>query len=182
MRKIWHIGVWLGCVAAIIGCQKRPSAPRPGAIRLATTTSLENSGLLDVLLPAFCEQTGIEVQVMPMGSGRALQTARDGNCDVVVVHAPMAEEQFIRQGWGVSRRKVMYNHMLILGPASDPAKIAGTASAVEAAKRIAASMAVFVSRATIREPTRRNWRCGRPRGSSRPAGGIAPSARAWARR
>lgn len=115
-------------------------------IRLATTTSTENSGLLDVLLPAFHRRTGIEVQVMAMGTGRALQTGRDGNCDVVLVHAPQAEEQFVAGGWGVNRRPVMYNDFLLLGPPADPARLKGVRSPVTAVQKISATGSLFVSR------------------------------------
>jgi len=115
-------------------------------IRLATTTSVENSGLLDVLLPAFQAATGIEVQVMSMGTGKALQVAKDGGCDGVLVHAPAQETQFVRDGWGVDHRAIMYNDFLLVGPASDPAGIKGTASAAEAMAKIAKAGAVFVSR------------------------------------
>ena len=124
-----------------LGCDTQEN----NTIRLATTTSTESSGLLDVLLPVF-QQTGITVEVMPMGTGRALRTARDGNCDLVLVHAPQAEEKFVADGWGVQRRQVMYNDFVLLGPASDPAQIKAAASAPEALKRIAAAGAAFVSR------------------------------------
>ena len=126
----------------LAGCDRR----RAGTVRLATTTSTENSGLLDVLLAAFRERTGIEVQVMAMGTGKALRTARDGNCDVVLVHAPEAEARFVAEGWGVNRRQVMYNDFVILGPPDDPAGVRGMASASGALRRIAAARAPFVSR------------------------------------
>ena len=130
------------CAFLLAGCSEH----EPNAIKLATTTSTENSGLLDVLLPAFKDKTGIAVQVMPMGTGKALRTARDGNCDVVLVHAPQAEEQFVKQGWGVNRQQIMYNDFLILGPPSDPAKIKNLKSAIQALKRIATTKSLFVSR------------------------------------
>ena len=114
-------------------------------ITLATTTSTENSGLLDILLPEF-EKTGIKVKVMPMGTGQALRTAREGNCDVVLVHAPQAEQEFVDQGWGGNRRHIMYNDFVIAGPNEDPAKIRGMTSAADALKKIAAARKVFVSR------------------------------------
>jgi len=133
------------CVAVPAGCGDGGSARAAKTIRLATTTSTENSGLLDVLLPAFREKTGVEVQVLPMGTGKALRTAEQGNCDVVLVHAPRAEEEFVRDGWGVDRRQVMYNDFVILGPGNDPAKVKGM-TAAEALERIAATKATFVSR------------------------------------
>ena len=134
--------VLLVCAILLIGCGKQESR----IIRLATTTSTESSGLLDVLVPAFFQKSGITVHVMPMGTGKALRTARDGNCDLVLVHAERAEEQFVSEGWGVNRCQLMYNDFVILGPASDPAKIAGMESAVEAIKRVAAVGSTFVSR------------------------------------
>lgn len=135
-----------GCRPKEAGGPAGPEGAPAVSIRLATTTSTENSGLLDVLLPEFRRRTGIEVQVMPMGTGRALKTGSDGNCDVVLVHAPQAEEKFVADGWGVRRRQVMYNDFVLLGPASDAAGIQAAASAPEALKRIAAAGAVFVSR------------------------------------
>ena len=136
--------VAVGLLAGGCGKDEQPEAAE--SIRLATTTSTENSGLLDVLLPAFREQTGIEVRVLPMGTGKVLRTARDGNCDVVLVHAPEAEEQFVREGWGVNRRAVMHNDFVILGAAADPAGVKGTPRAAEAMKKIAEAKAPFVSR------------------------------------
>ena len=142
MKQIRYYVALALCVVLLVGCGKQ----EPQAIKLATTTSTVNSGLLDVLVPAFRAKTGIAVLVMPMGTGKALRTARDGNCDVVLVHAPKAEEQFVEQGWGVKRRQIMYNDFVILGPANDPAKVKSLESAVEAVKRIAFIKSVFVSR------------------------------------
>ena len=142
MKQIGYFAMLLICTVLLIGC----SDQEPKAIRLATTTSTESSGLLDVLVPAFRAKTGINVHVMPMGTGKALRTARDGNCDLVLVHAPQAEQQFVDQGWGVHRRQVMYNDFVILGPASDPANVRPLKNPAEAMKRIAASGAIFVSR------------------------------------
>lgn len=124
-----------------LGCDTQEN----NTIRLATTTSTESSGLLDVLLPVF-QQTGITVEVMPMGTGRALRTARDGNCDLVLVHAPQAEQQFVSQGWGVNRTPVMYNDFVILGPPDDPAGIRGMKSASAGLAKIASVKCLFVSR------------------------------------
>jgi len=137
-----YLVIALAGIFLFAGCSK----VRARTVRLATTTSTENSGLLDVLLPAFKELTGIDVQVMPMGTGKALRTARDGNCDVVLVHAPEAEARFVAEGWGVNRRRVMYNDFVILGPPDDPAGLKPTASASSALKKIAAAKATFVSR------------------------------------
>ena len=135
------------CFAILFtGCQRKRTSRKERSIRLATTTSLENSGLLDVLLPEFQRKTGIEVQVIPMGTGKALRTARDGNCDVVLVHAPKAEAEFVTQGWGADRRRIMFNHFVIAGPGIDPAEVKGARTAEEAFRRIKATQSTFVSR------------------------------------
>ena len=142
MEKIsQNIVVVLVGVMLLAGCGNSEEK----VITLATTTSTENSGLLDILLPEF-EKTGITIKVMPMGTGQALRTAREGNCDVVLVHAPQAEQEFVDQGWGVNRRQAMYNDFVIAGPNEDPAKIRGMRSASGALKKIAAARQVFVSR------------------------------------
>ena len=182
MKKIGYVIVTVGVIVLAGGCGSESSARKSGTIRLATTTSTENSGLLNVLLPAFQDDTGIEVHVMPMGTGKALQTARDGDCDVVLVHAPQAEKQFVQEGWGLARHRVMYNDFVILGPASDPAGVREAGSADAAMKRIAATKSVFVSRGTAPGRTRRSWTCGGRPGFRPRRRGIAPWARAWARR
>lgn len=115
-------------------------------IRLATTTSTENSGLLRDLLPRFTEQTGYTVHVIAVGTGKALRIGRDGDVDVVLVHAPTSEAKFINSKYGVKRYSVMYNDFVIIGPASDPAGIKKANSATAAMKRIAEHAALFVSR------------------------------------
>ncbi len=142
MKQIRYFTTLVFCAVLLVGCSEQ----EPKAIKLATTTSTASSGLLDVVVSAFQAKTGIIVQVMPMGTGKALRTARDGNCDLVLVHAPKAEQQFVNEGWGVNRRQVMYNAFVVLGPPSDPAEVRGMESAVEAMKRIAATGSVFVSR------------------------------------
>ena len=142
MKQVCYFVGLMACAVFLAACGK----PEHEALKLATTTSTESSGLLDVLVPAFQEKTGIAVRVMSMGTGKALRTARDGNCDLVLVHAPKAEEQFVNQGWGVNRRQVMYNDFVILGPATDLAEVRGTESAAQALKKIAASGSTFVSR------------------------------------
>ena len=115
-------------------------------LRLATTTSTENSGLLRALLPRFTERTGIRVQVLAVGTGQALRLGQYGDVDVVLVHAPPAEEKFVDAGYGVNRRTVMYNDFVIVGPADDPADTATAKDAAEALARIARSGESFVSR------------------------------------
>lgn len=113
---------------------------------LATTTSTQDSGLLDYLLPMFTEETGIEVSVIAVGSGQALQMGKDGDADVLLVHSPAAEKTFMDDGNGIRREDVMYNDFVIVGPEADPAKIAGMTTAVDAFTAIANAKAPFISR------------------------------------
>ena len=115
-------------------------------ITVASTTSTENSGLFNHLLPMFEKKTGIAVRVIAQGTGQALDTARRGDADVVFVHAKSAEEKFIGEGHGVKRFPVMYNDFVLVGPQSDPAKIAGGKNITEALKKIKDTAAPFVSR------------------------------------
>ena len=115
-------------------------------LRMATTTSTENSGLLKDILPAFEKASGYTVHVTPVGTGKALRMGRDGDVDVVLVHAPPSEKKFVAAGYGVNRRHVMYNDFVIVGPANDPAKIKGMKDAAKALARIAKDKAIFVSR------------------------------------
>ena len=116
------------------------------AIILATTTSTEDSGLLDVILPDFESQTGVTVDVVAVGTGQALQLGEDGNADVLLVHARDQEDAFMDAGHGVRREDVMYNDFVILGPESDPAGIQGMTDAAAAFQAIADAQAPFVSR------------------------------------
>lgn len=115
-------------------------------IRLSTTTSTEHSGLLGHLLPAFEAKSGSKVHVIAVGSGKALELARNGDVDVTLVHAREAEDKFVAEGHGVLRRDVMYNDFVLVCPAGDPAGIKGGRDVVAAMRRIAASPARFVSR------------------------------------
>jgi tungstate transport system substrate-binding protein len=125
----------------------QPRPDRPDVI-LATTTSTQDSGLLDVLVPLFNEQTGYRFKLKPIavGSGAALELGRRGEADVLLVHSPAAELVFMAEGFGAERRTVMVNDFIIVGPHDDPAGIAGVPSAREAMTRIAAAEAPFVSR------------------------------------
>ncbi len=115
-------------------------------LRLATTTSTENSGLLQNLLPYFERKTGYTVHVIAVGTGKALRMGRDGDVDVVLVHAPAAEQKFVDEGAGVKRVKVMYNDFVIVGPAGDPASVSSSTSGIDALSKIAKSQAIFISR------------------------------------
>lgn len=116
-------------------------------ITLASTTSTENSGLFTYLLPQFQAHSGIQVRVVAVGTGQAIKLAEKGDADVLLVHHRPSEEQFIANGFGVKRYDVMYNDFVIVGPHTDPAKIAGLKDAVQAFKLIANRQAGFVSRA-----------------------------------
>ena len=113
---------------------------------MATTTSTENSGLLDELVPPFEEKFGVRVDVVAVGTGAAIELGENGDADIIFVHARAAEEEFVEAGYGVNRRDVMYNDFVILGPPSDPAAIEGMESAAEVLQTIADSGAEFVSR------------------------------------
>lgn len=115
-------------------------------LRMATTTSTDNTGLLDYLAPLFKAETGIELQWVSVGTGKALELGKNGDVDVLLVHAPAVELQFVEAGHLVNRRQVMYNDFVVIGPASDPAGIKGKTVA-EAMKVIAEKKALFVSRA-----------------------------------
>ena len=115
-------------------------------IILQSTTSTQNSGLFDAILPRFQTKTGIEVRVVAVGTGQALKNARNGDGDVLLVHAKPEEEAFVAEGWGVKRYDVMSNDFVIIGPANDPADIAGLPQAGAALRKISQTQAAFVSR------------------------------------
>jgi tungstate transport system substrate-binding protein len=113
---------------------------------LATTTSTQDSGLLDVLIPVFEKESGYMVKTIAVGSGQAMAMGEKGEADVLLVHSPDAEKKFMEKGAGSSRRLVMHNDFVIVGPASDPAKIRGSKTSAEAFKKIAGSGSIFLSR------------------------------------
>ena len=127
-------------------CSRSPAQAQDKFITVASTTSTEQSGLFGFLLPAFQKKTGIQVRVVALGTGQALDLARRGDADVVFVHAKSAEEKFLAEGQGVKRYPVMYNDFVLIGPKSDPAKIAGGKDILEALKKIQATQSPFVSR------------------------------------
>ena len=120
--------------------------PAQKNVILATTTSTQDSGLLDVLIPIFEKKTGYFVKTIAVGSGQAMAMGAKGEADVLLVHSPAAEKKFMADGNGVERRLVMHNDFIIVGPPSDPAKIKGMKKAAEAFKKIAATGSVFMSR------------------------------------
>ena len=122
------------------------TASAQAVLRLATTTSADNSGLLNVLLPAFEKAHGLPVQTISVGTGRALRLGENGDVDVLVVHARAAEEKFIDAGFGIQREEFMFNHFLIVGPRIDPAVVEGAQSAPQALRNIGLERALFLSR------------------------------------
>lgn len=116
------------------------------SIIVQSTTSTANSGLYDAILPQFTDKTGIQVNVVAVGTGQAIKNAMNGDGDVLFVHAKPSEEKFVAEGYGVERFDVMYNDFVIVGPSSDPAGVAGSHDAVASLKKIAESAAPFASR------------------------------------
>jgi tungstate transport system substrate-binding protein len=129
-------------VAAASGC----GSDEPQVLRLATTTSTADSGLLDAILPAFEEEYNATVEVVAVGTGQAIEIGKAGDADVILVHSRSKEDAFIEEGHGSARYDVMYNDFIIVGPAADPAGIRGMATAAEALAAIATAEAVFASR------------------------------------
>jgi tungstate transport system substrate-binding protein len=141
MMKIRSILVLIAAIAAIDA-----SSAAEQSIVLASTTSVESSGLLANILPRFTAKTGIAVNVVAQGTGKALDTARRGDADLLLVHDPEAEQQFMDQGHGATRRQIAWNDFIIVGPTNDPAHIRGGNDSVAAWKAIASVQSPFVSR------------------------------------
>ncbi len=131
--------------AATMAPTTAPAPANPDLI-LATTTSTQDSGLLDVLVPLFEQETGYKLKVVAVGTGAALQMGQEGNADVLLVHAPSSEKTYMDGGFGKERFLIMHNDFIVVGPAADPAGIKGDASAADAFKKIAESQAPFISR------------------------------------
>lgn len=154
-----HANTWVGLALSLLmtgpAFAEEPAA-RPDAkpnasvaakfITVQSTTSTENSGLFSYLLPIFTKKSGIEVRVVAVGTGQAIKNAQNGDGDVLLVHSKTDEERFVADGYGVKRFDLMYNDFVIVGPATDPANIAGGKSATDAVKAIAGSQAPFISR------------------------------------
>lgn len=136
----------LSAIAAAVTAFAGPAFAGDKFITVQSTTSTQNSGLLDYLLPKFTEKTGIEVHVVAVGTGQAIKNARNGDGDVLLVHAKSAEEKFVADGEGVKRFDLMYNDFVVVGPSADPAKVGGMKDAVAALQKIAAASAPFASR------------------------------------
>ena len=138
---IWVLGLVL---VLFVSAEKGFGAEK--MLKMSTTTSTENSGLLDVLLPEFEKDTGIKVKVFAKGTGAAIRDGMDGNVDIILVHAKAREERFVADGYGAYRLGVMHNDFVIIGPITDPAGIRGKREAPIALREIAQASAKFVSR------------------------------------
>ncbi len=148
MIPVFLLGLLAACASPNTSVPIEPSpipAPANPELILATTTSTQDSGLLDVLIPLFEKQSGYKVKTVAVGSGQALKMGEEGNADVLLVHSPSAEKTFMENGFGKERELVMHNDFVLVGPASDPAKVKGL-STVEAFKAIYHTGATFVSR------------------------------------
>jgi tungstate transport system substrate-binding protein len=143
ISRLKLIGAGLFCAAFTIAA---PASPGENFITVQSTTSTQNSGLLDYVLPKFSEKTGIEVRVVAVGTGQAIKNAMNGDGDVLLVHAKAAEEKFVAGGFGVKRHDLMYNDFVIVGPSADPAKVGGMKDATAALQKLAAAKAIFASR------------------------------------
>ncbi|GJM03839.1 MAG: tungsten ABC transporter substrate-binding protein [Rhodomicrobium sp.] len=136
----------LGITASYTVPANKALAADDKTIIIQSTTSTANSGLLDHILPIFEKKTGIKVNVVAVGTGQAIKNARNGDGDVLLVHAKSAEEKFVNEGYGVKRYDVMFNDFIILGPKTDPAKISGMKDVTAALKKISTAKSVFTSR------------------------------------
>jgi tungstate transport system substrate-binding protein len=131
-------------IAVMLAALAASDEPRP--ITVASTTSTQNSGLFESLLPKFTAETGIEVRVVAVGTGQAIRLATNGDADILLVHHPASERKFVADGLGLARHPVMHNDFVLVGPAADPADIRGMADVAAALRRIGDSEQVFVSR------------------------------------
>jgi tungstate transport system substrate-binding protein len=142
----WTITLMIVAALVVLGAANVFAAPKQKNIILATTTSTQDTGLLDVLIPILEKETGYFVKTIAVGSGQAMAMGQKGEADVMLVHSPDAEKKFIAEGYGINRRLVMHNDFIIVGPSTDPAKIKTAKSSAEAMKLIASANALFASR------------------------------------
>jgi len=146
MKLYYRQFMLLGLIALLLASLGSAVQAQEKTLILATTTSTQDTGLLDVLIPIFEKKTSYFVKTIAVGSGQAMTMGQKGEADVLLVHSPAAEKKFMEDGFGVSRRLVMHNDFIIVGPAEDPAKLNGTKSAGEAFKKMAAAQTLFISR------------------------------------
>ena len=142
--KVYGLG--LLALLAVLFLTGNPVQAQQKNIILATTTSTQDSGLLDVLIPMFEKKTGFFVKTIAVGSGQAMAMGQKGEADVLLVHSPAAEKKFVAEEYGVNRRLVMHNDYIVVGPAEDPAKIKGMKNTIEIFKKVASEAALFMSR------------------------------------
>lgn len=142
MRRLWIAAI---CLTLVVCFLPTGSFAQEKTLLMATTTSTDNTGLLDYLMPKFKEKTGIEVKWTATGTGKALKMGENCDVDILMVHAPAAEKKFISDGFGVDRREIMYNDFVIIGPADDPAGIKGK-SIKNALQLVKTKQAIFTSR------------------------------------
>lgn len=135
----------MAAAAVLIFCVN-PLIHAEEVLRLSTTTSTDNSGLLKAILPEFEAKTHIKVHVISVGTGKALELAKNGDVDVTLVHARAAEDKFVAEGHGINRRDVMYNDFIIVGPVSDPAGLKGSKDVIAALRKLAGAQVRFISR------------------------------------
>jgi len=162
----------LGIIGLFLFSGMTPVQAQEKTVIMATTTSTQDSGLLDVLLPLFEKKTGYFVKTISVGSGQAMTMGQRGEADVLLVHSPAAEKKFITDGFGINRKLVMHNDYIIVGPAEDSAKIKGIKSALEGFKKIASATALFLSRGDnsgTNSKEKEVWR----------AAGINPEGQKW---
>ncbi len=145
-KKMLLLGAGLIILVVIIGFGLAQQAIQEQYITLSTTTSVDNSGLMDYLLPLFKQKFNIRVDLIPVGTGQALEIARKGDVDGVIVHAPELEQKFVEDGYGIHRVSFMYNYFVIVGPKNDPAGIKGTENVTDAFIKIYTSKSTFISR------------------------------------
>lgn len=145
-NTLFVVATLSACTAHPSPVKQPPARPTRPDLILATTTSTQDSGLLDELIPSFEQKTGYRIKVIAIGTGQALKMGEQCNADVLLVHAPFSERTFMESGFGADRKLVMHNDFILVGPTTDPAGIKGLGSAVEAFKRIAAAKGPFVSR------------------------------------
>jgi tungstate transport system substrate-binding protein len=134
------------CGAALAGAVAPANAADLPTLRLATTTSTENSGLLRAILPKFESESGFKVQVISVGTGKAMKLGENGDVDVLLVHSRPDEDRFVAQGFGINRQDVMYNDFVLVGPKDDPARVRGMNDILGAFRRLLDAKATFVSR------------------------------------
>ncbi|MBE3585352.1 MAG: extracellular solute-binding protein [Thermoanaerobacter sp.] len=154
-RILTHLTILLFALVLVAGCssgntqgkaEQGQPAPQNRDVILATTTSTQDSGLLDVLIPEFEKKTGYKVKTIAVGTGQALEMGKKGEADVLLVHAPKAEKELVDSGVGINYRLVMHNDFIVVGPENDPAGISSAQNTVEAFKKIAQTRSTFVSR------------------------------------